>query len=269
VSVIPVLFVILMALVVVVQVWSSGEGTEASRVKKAQAQLSPCLGFPGLEDGRLEGERLQGSFAGHAVNLSVGSRRVGDATVQTLRYALELPGRAYSQSLPSAKDLGDSLAEGGAQAEGVQRALAHLGKIPGLELRVSAGWLVIERLTSGYAKGKTSLSSTFRAMSQLAPFLTRTTFLAATSAASSASAQIKVQARDAASASEEDVNLAWTERKGGEPLCPYCRDDLGAAGLELSRCVTCHTVHHSECLEELGHCAIFGCKGKRPEPLRA
>lgn len=259
--------VALLALVALVLIWPSwGEWSEAARVKGAQAELRPCLGFPGLEEGRLEEDRLVGTFEGHDVTLSFGSRRVGDATVRTLRYALQLPGRPYSQSLPSAWDLGDSLGDQGAQAEGVQRALAHLGKIPDLELMISQGWLVLSRAITGYAKGATSLSSAYRAMSQLAPFLTRSAFQASSPRSA---ATIKVQAREAPVKAEEDVNLAWTERSGGEPLCPYCRDEIGAAGLTLSRCETCHTVHHSECLEELGRCAIFGCSGQRAEALRA
>lgn len=264
---IPLVVVFVIGLIVLSLLWPSlAEGVRTAKLEGAQAELRPCLGFPGLEEGRLEEDRLVGTFEGHDVTLSFGSRRVGDATVRTLRYALQLPGRPYSQSLPSAWDLGDSLGDQGAQAEGVQRALAHLGKIPDLELMISQGWLVLSRAVTGYAKGATSLSSAYRAMSQLAPFLTRSAFQASSPRSA---ATIKVQAREAPTKAEEDVNLPWTERSGGEPLCPYCRDEIGAAGLTLSRCETCHTVHHSECLEELGHCAIFGCQGQRAEALRA
>tara|TARA_R110002072_G_scaffold297561_1_gene470529 strand:+ start:488 stop:1279 length:792 start_codon:yes stop_codon:yes gene_type:complete len=231
----------------------------ALRVWTAQRQLRPCLGFPGLEDGRLEGDQIVGAFAGYELTLSLGTRRVGDTTEQTLRYALRLPGRAYSQELPEARYLRESLGEEGAQAEGVRKALAHFGKIPNLELEIEAGWLTVERGITGYAKGKTSLSATFSAMAGLVPLLARTEF------------EIQVQARDTLSAEETDadVSLAWSERGGGQPLCPYCRDDLDAPGLGLSRCESCHTVHHSECLEELGRCAVFGCSGERTRPLRA
>ncbi|MCA8920812.1 MAG: hypothetical protein KDD82_03320 [Planctomycetes bacterium] len=57
--------------------------------------------------------------------------------------------------------------------------------------------------------------------------------------------------------------FGWT---GGteHAMCPYCRDQIESAEeLPLSACSSCHTVHHTECLEEAGGCTVFGCGGGR------
>lgn len=248
-------------LVVAVLLWPRWkELRETSRINIARGHLEPCLNFPGLVDGRLISDRLEGTYAGYEVNLTIGTRVFDDMSVSVLRYALRLPGRPYSQDLPRAADLEGSLSPRGAQAESAQRALAHLRTISALELEVADGWLVGDRPISGYAKGPTSLAATFGAMAELAPLLARRTF------------RIEVQERDAGppvAESEAEVNVAWSERGSGQPLCPYCRDELDSADLELSRCERCHTVHHSECFAELGRCSVFGCGGERREGLRA
>ena len=41
--------------------------------------------------------------------------------------------------------------------------------------------------------------------------------------------------------------------------CPYCRFPLKAGG-QAVRCDACGTVHHEECWEEGGGCAVLGCR---------
>lgn len=44
-------------------------------------------------------------------------------------------------------------------------------------------------------------------------------------------------------------------------VCPYCRFPLKAeAG--AAECPECHAVHHADCFDENGGCAIAGCRGK-------
>ena len=43
--------------------------------------------------------------------------------------------------------------------------------------------------------------------------------------------------------------------------CPYCHGELGSA---CKACAQCHTLHHPECLAELGRCTVLGCSGPRP-----
>lgn len=42
-------------------------------------------------------------------------------------------------------------------------------------------------------------------------------------------------------------------------LCPYCRDELSD---DSTACAFCETRYHTECLSELGRCAIIGCRGQ-------
>lgn len=72
---------------------------------------------------------------------------------------------------------------------------------------------------------------------------------------------IEVKVRGAVSASP---HMAWTGG-GTQPLCPFCRSDLGEEDAELAACPRCDTVHHAECLEEAGGCTVFGCGGRRTE----
>lgn len=53
-------------------------------------------------------------------------------------------------------------------------------------------------------------------------------------------------------------HMAWTGG-GNQPLCPFCRDELGGEGEALEACPRCDTVHHAACLEEAGGCTVFGC----------
>ena len=44
--------------------------------------------------------------------------------------------------------------------------------------------------------------------------------------------------------------------------CPYCRGILH--GTATRRCIGCGTLHHDNCFQEHGHCAIFGCSSVAP-----
>lgn len=44
--------------------------------------------------------------------------------------------------------------------------------------------------------------------------------------------------------------------------CPYCRFPL-KSGITAESCDSCETVHHDECWEEGGGCAVFGCANNR------
>src|SRR5271170_7051408 len=46
------------------------------------------------------------------------------------------------------------------------------------------------------------------------------------------------------------------ERSGQR--CPYCKDTVERRG-DAVACAGCATLHHRDCFEELGACAIFGC----------
>jgi hypothetical protein len=48
----------------------------------------------------------------------------------------------------------------------------------------------------------------------------------------------------------------------GSIRCPYCHDEIAYAA-ECILCPECRSSHHTECYEEHGACAIFGCR-----PLR-
>jgi hypothetical protein len=51
--------------------------------------------------------------------------------------------------------------------------------------------------------------------------------------------------------------------------CPYCRFPL-KEGAEVVRCPVCGAVHHAECWEENGGCAVVGCAGRAaPDTLQA
>lgn len=47
--------------------------------------------------------------------------------------------------------------------------------------------------------------------------------------------------------------------------CPYCHDRL--EGLDLSRCPSCSTPHHRECLTLHSGCAVHGCRRYSPRPV--
>jgi TM2 domain-containing membrane protein YozV len=43
------------------------------------------------------------------------------------------------------------------------------------------------------------------------------------------------------------------------PICPYCRTEIGSLEGERVDCPGCGTPHHSDCFQENGGCTIFGC----------
>jgi TM2 domain-containing membrane protein YozV len=51
------------------------------------------------------------------------------------------------------------------------------------------------------------------------------------------------------------------------PVCPYCRAEVGSAAEERLECPGCGTPHHPECFAENGGCTVFGCsKAPQDEP---
>jgi TM2 domain-containing membrane protein YozV len=43
------------------------------------------------------------------------------------------------------------------------------------------------------------------------------------------------------------------------PICPYCRTEVGDAEGERRDCPGCGTPHHADCYAENGGCTVFGC----------
>jgi TM2 domain-containing membrane protein YozV len=43
------------------------------------------------------------------------------------------------------------------------------------------------------------------------------------------------------------------------PICPYCRTEVGDAEGERKDCPGCGTPHHADCFAENGGCTVFGC----------
>jgi len=43
------------------------------------------------------------------------------------------------------------------------------------------------------------------------------------------------------------------------PICPYCRTEVGDAEGERQDCPGCGTPHHADCFAENGGCTVFGC----------
>jgi TM2 domain-containing membrane protein YozV len=43
------------------------------------------------------------------------------------------------------------------------------------------------------------------------------------------------------------------------PVCPYCRTEIGDAEGERKDCPGCGTPHHADCFAENGGCTVFGC----------
>jgi len=51
------------------------------------------------------------------------------------------------------------------------------------------------------------------------------------------------------------------------PVCPYCRTEVGTVAEERLDCPGCGTPHHPECFAENGGCTVFGCsKAPQDEP---
>ncbi len=43
------------------------------------------------------------------------------------------------------------------------------------------------------------------------------------------------------------------------PICPYCRSEVGDSEGERKDCPGCGTPHHADCFAENGGCTVFGC----------
>jgi TM2 domain-containing membrane protein YozV len=43
------------------------------------------------------------------------------------------------------------------------------------------------------------------------------------------------------------------------PVCPYCRTEIGETEGEQTSCPGCSTPHHADCFAENGGCTVFGC----------
>ena len=43
------------------------------------------------------------------------------------------------------------------------------------------------------------------------------------------------------------------------PICPYCRTEVGETEGERQDCPGCGTPHHADCFAENGGCTVFGC----------
>jgi len=43
------------------------------------------------------------------------------------------------------------------------------------------------------------------------------------------------------------------------PVCPYCRTEVGEGEGERKDCAGCGTPHHADCYAENGGCTVFGC----------
>jgi TM2 domain-containing membrane protein YozV len=43
------------------------------------------------------------------------------------------------------------------------------------------------------------------------------------------------------------------------PICPYCRTEIGDTEGERTYCPGCGTPHHADCFAENGGCTVFGC----------
>jgi hypothetical protein len=43
------------------------------------------------------------------------------------------------------------------------------------------------------------------------------------------------------------------------PICPYCRTEVGDSEGERKDCPGCGTPHHADCFAENGGCTVFGC----------
>lgn len=71
------------------------------------------------------------------------------------------------------------------------------------------------------------------------------------------------QAPDAGPGSGQGTQTAGMEMVGR--ACPYCRFPL-KEGVPVVTCGSCSSVHHSECWEENGGCAVTGCvAGPQPQ----
>ncbi len=58
------------------------------------------------------------------------------------------------------------------------------------------------------------------------------------------------------------------KRVGEARKCPLCREPLSSA-LPRRSCARCETPHHEPCWDELGGCAVLGCRGSRRREVAA
>ena len=52
--------------------------------------------------------------------------------------------------------------------------------------------------------------------------------------------------------------------KSGLGRCPYCHEGFDSREGGLWSCPCCGAHHHRECLEEFGHCTVYGCGSAAP-----
>lgn len=52
--------------------------------------------------------------------------------------------------------------------------------------------------------------------------------------------------------------------KRGLGRCPYCHEGIDPREVDLWSCPGCGAHHHRECLEEFGHCSVYGCGNTTP-----
>lgn len=52
--------------------------------------------------------------------------------------------------------------------------------------------------------------------------------------------------------------------KSGLGRCPYCHEGIDSQEVGLWSCPGCGAHHHLECLEDFGHCAVYGCASAAP-----
>jgi hypothetical protein len=55
--------------------------------------------------------------------------------------------------------------------------------------------------------------------------------------------------------------LVRVDSRGGDPVCPYCRDGV-RPDEEQRACPSCDTRHHGDCWDEAGGCTLLGCRGR-------
>lgn len=79
---------------------------------------------------------------------------------------------------------------------------------------------------------------------------------------------VRLLERLAALAPLADELVAVTKR-ASELQCPFCHDAI-SGGEATADCPRCGSVHHAECREEHGGCAVFACEqGRRARPVPA
>lgn len=165
-----------------------------------------------------------------------------------VRCAVRAPAGAAALALDDARAARAWLgAARGALADEARAALELLATCGVRRITCAGGWLTARRAFSEQALREASTLPLLDALARLAPLLAR------------APMRVRVGGLDVEA-------RAWAEQD--RLLCPYCRDDLAAEGLDATRCDRCRTAHHAECLREAGDCTVFGCR-ERAAPARA